>query len=250
METAEYRIMYQLETKYWWFRNLHDILSDLLRPYVTADAKLLDAGCGTGGLLLHLTRLSPHSYGFDLSAEAARFWVQRGMVGRTCVASINDLPYPDNTFDAVVSADILECEGVYDSQAYAELVRVAKPNGVVVVVVPAYQWMMTKGHHKAVHAVRRYNKKSVRALAAGQPVQIERLTHSFAFLFPLVAGRRLLNRWAERRGQVEVKSELQPLSPVVNGLLYRITTLERRLLRHMDMPFGSSLMMLARKTNE
>ncbi len=247
METAEYRIMYDLETSYWWFRNIHDILTDLIRPSVTPTSKVLDAGCGTGGLMLRLNQLSRQTYGLDLSADAAAFWDERGVKPRTNIASINELPYPANQFDAVLSVDILECDGVEDKRAYAELVRVTQPGGLIVIVVPAYQWMMTEGHHKAVHAVRRYNKKSTRALADDQPVQIERLTHGFAALFPMVGGVRLWHKFQERRGPVEIQSELQPLPAPLNSLLYHITNLERYLLRTVNMPFGSSLIMLARK---
>jgi SAM-dependent methyltransferase len=249
METAEYRIMYELETQYWWFRNLHDILTDTLKQSasIAAADKLLDAGCGTGGLLLRLRELSPCAYGFDLSADARPFWRERGILPQTTLASINEVPYADNTFAATVSADILECDGVDDHRAYAELLRVTKPGGVVIIVVPAYDWMMTKGHHEAVHAVRRYNGPSVRALAAGLPVTIERVTHAYAAVFPMVAATRLFNRWQERRGTVEIKSELAQLNPLVNRILYSVTNLERQLLRYVDMPFGSSFMMVARK---
>lgn len=247
MEAAEYRIMFDLETTYWWFRNIHDLLTDMLRPHISPDSRILDAGCGTGGLMLRLHDLSRHTFGLDLSAEGARFWGERGVRAHACLASINELPYPAQSFDAVVSVDILECDGVDDARAYGELVRVTRPGGVVIVVVPAYQWMKTEGHHKAVHAVRRYNRPSIRALAAGQPVTIERITHGFAALFPIVAGVRLWNKLQETRGPVEVRSELQPLPPIVNQLLYQITNLERHLLRSINMPFGSSLIMLAKK---
>jgi SAM-dependent methyltransferase len=247
METAEYRIMYELETQYWWFRNLHDMLTDMVKPHLSSADCVLDAGCGTGGLLLRLNTLTYKAYGFDLSNDARPFWRERGIPAQTAIASINETPYADNTFAAVISADILECDGVDDHRAYAELVRITRPGGLVVVVVPAYQWMMTKGHHEAVHAVRRYNGKTIRALAAGSPVTIQRVTHGFAAVFPLVAAARLMNRWQERRGDVEIKSELQPLNPLVNALLYGITNLERYLMRYVDMPFGSSLIMVARK---
>lgn len=239
MEASEYRILYELETQYWWFRNLHDMLTDLLEPH----DRVLDAGCGTGGFMLRLH----NAYGLDISTDAARFWDERGIRACATLASINEIPYPDNHFDAVTSIDILECDGVYDKQAYSELVRVTRPGGRIIIVVPAYQWMMTEGHHKAVHAIRRYNKQTARALADGCSVEIERITHAFAVLFPIVAGIRLHNRWQEQRGTVEIKSELQPLNPLVNSALYRLTNVERYLLRYINMPFGSSLIMVARK---
>jgi SAM-dependent methyltransferase len=247
MENQEYRIMYELEASYWWFRGLHDLLTDWLRGRVGPGDKVLDAGCGTGGLMRRLAELSPQVYGFDLSGEAARFWAEGGVQSRAAIASINELPYPDNTFAAVLSADILECEGVEDARAYSELVRVARPGGLILVVVPAYQWMMTQGHHAAVHAVRRYNKRSLRALAAGLPVDVERVSHGFAALFPLIGGRRALHRLQEQFGPVAVRSELQALPPWLNESLYGLTQIERRAMRALDMPFGSSLLMLARK---
>jgi SAM-dependent methyltransferase len=249
METPEYRMLYELETRYWWFRNLHDMLTDMVSPQLSPADRVLDAGCGTGGLLLRLNALSSQVYGFDLSADARPFWRERGVLAQTAIASINEIPYADNTFASVISADILECDGVDAHRAYAELVRVTRPGGLVVVVVPAYQWMMTKGHHTAVHAVRRYNGKTLRALAAGLPVTIQRVTHGFAAVFPLVAATRLMKRWQERRGQVAIKSELQPLNPLVNGILYGITNLERYLMRYTDMPFGSSLIMMGVKND-
>lgn len=246
MESAEYRTLYALETDYWWFRNLHDVLCDILAREIPQGGTLLDAGSGTGGLLRRLQQMGA-GYGFDLSADASYFWAERGVKRQSVRANINELPYPDNCFDAVVSVDILECDGVYDLQAYHELVRAAKPGGIIIIVVPAYQWMMTRGHHTAVHAVRRYNKASVRALAEGAPLTVERVTHFFAALFPIVGGVRLWHRWQERRGEVEIKSELEPLSPLVNKTLYTLTNLERYALRYANMPFGSSLIMVARK---
>ena len=247
MESAEYRVMYDLETEYWWFRNMHDIIRDLLAPTISDGDKVLDAGCGTGGLMLRLQELTSHVYGLDISSDAARFWHERGVGDETNLASINEIPFASDAFSAVISIDILECDGVYDDQAYRELVRVTKPNGMIITVVPAYQWMMTEGHHKAVHAIRRYNKDSYRALTTGQPIEIQRLTHYYGALFPIIGGVRLLNRLQERFGEVEVKSELEPLSPIVNSTLYHITNVERQLLKVTNIPFGSSLLMVAQK---
>jgi len=247
MKSEEYRLMYNIETTYWWFRNLHDILTDMLRPYVKPVFRVLDAGCGTGGLMLRLGALTPHVYGFDISRDAAAFWGERGTKPTSNIASINEIPYADNTFDAVISADILESDGVDDKQAYRELVRVTQPNGVIIIVIPAYQWMMTKGHHQAVNAIRRYNKQSAQALTNDLPVTVQRITHGYAGVFPMVAGTRLYNRWQEQRGDVAITSELNPLPPLMNYMLYEFTNLERYALRFIDMPFGSSLIMIAQK---
>ena len=60
------------------------------------------------------------TYGFDISSHAASFWPQRGLKS-VCLGSINDIPYKDETFDAVISVDVLECEAVIEAQAYREM---------------------------------------------------------------------------------------------------------------------------------
>ncbi len=246
MESAEYQTLYTLETDYWWFRNLHDILLDTLRAHLAPGAAVLDAGCGTGGFVRRLQTAGYAASGFDIAPQAAHFWPRRGLAAS--LASINEIPYAKGHFAGALSVDILEVDGVDDRRAYAELVRVTRPGGLVIVVIPAYDWMMTEGHHRAVHAVRRYNKRRARALLAGQPVRLLRLTHAFAFLFPVIGGVRAWHRLNERwRAAVPVESELQALPRPVNSALYHLTNAERHLLRRVDMPFGSSLVMVARK---
>ena len=61
MERREYQRLAELDRRLWWFRGLHaQMLTALARPALRWDGmRLLDAGCGTGGLLATLAdRLS------------------------------------------------------------------------------------------------------------------------------------------------------------------------------------------------
>jgi hypothetical protein len=92
MEAHEYDTMASFEINYWWYRGLHNVIVDILRQFGVPDgARILDAGCGTGGNLLSLNHHLPASctYGFDFSPHAARFWSERGL-HCCCVASINE----------------------------------------------------------------------------------------------------------------------------------------------------------------
>lgn len=249
MEAYEYATMAAFETTYWWYRGLHGAIADVLGSFgVTNRSRLLDAGCGTGGNLASLNReFSACTFGFDFSPHAAEFWDERGL-HRGAIASINEIPYADDTFDAVTSIDVLESDAVDEEHALAELWRVTKPGGLIVLVVPAYRWLLTEQHHRAVHASRRYTRREAVALLRRHPVEILRSTHIFALLFPPIAAYRLALKWFDHPNPDAMpRSELNPLPSPVNELLAGIMRAERFGLRHVDAPFGSSILVAARK---
>ncbi len=251
MEAYEYTTFYTFETGYWWYRGLHAILLDTFHALnLPPGARVLDMGCGTGQNAVNLARhITPNVFAFDISPHAAPFWKRRGL-RRTCLASINVVPYPDNAFDAAVSVDVLESEAVDEAAAVREMWRVVKPGGYLVLVVPAYRWMMTEEHHRAVHAVRRFSRQDVIALLERQPVRLIRTTHLFATLFPAIAAYRLALRRFGHTPQAQPHSDLKPLPGPINEVLFRITDLERRVLRCADLPFGSSILAVAQKVEQ
>jgi SAM-dependent methyltransferase len=249
VESHEYETLFNFETFYWWYRGLHLILLDTLESLeLPKGPMVLDAGCGTGQNLAHINeRITQAAYGFDLSSFAANFWSKRG-ISRACVASINEIPFASNSFDAVVSVDVLECEAVVEEKAYGEICRVLKPGGYMILVVPAYDWLMSEEHHRAVRAVRRYSRKKLSELLSNQPMQILRMTHLFGSVLPAVACYRYAERFSTRASEDRPRSELRPLNPVLNAFLFQVINLERHLLRKLDIPFGSSIMATVRKT--
>lgn len=248
MEPHEYATMARFETSYWWYRGLHGALFDLLRDLgVAANARILDAGCGTGGNLINLNRYYTQTEGFDFSREAIPFWQQRGLC-RCAIASINEIPYADNTFAAAMSMDVLESDAVDEAKAVAELCRVVQPGGIVLITVPAYRWLFSPTHHQAVRASRRYTRAEAIHLFDSQPVQVLRASYMFTLLFPLIAARRLISRFLERpRIGDAPRSELKALPNPINNLFTAIMGIERRMLREVDLPFGSSIVIIGRK---
>ena len=91
----------------------------------------------------------------------------------------------------------------------------------MLLVVPAYQWLMTPEHHKAVHASRRYSKSRLAALLRKRSVEVIRMTHLFASLFPAVAAYRLGLRLAAGDSEGPPRSELKPMHPALNSLAFR-----------------------------
>ncbi len=251
MESYEYRTLFEFESFYWWYRGLHAILLDTLHSLgLGIDSLVLDAGCGTGQNLANIaSQVTPRAFGLDISDHACPFWLQRGLK-QVCLASVNQIPFSNDSFDAVLSIDVLELEAVKEELAYAELWRVTKVGGYILIVVPAYEQLMSEEHHRAVRAVRRYTRRRVLNLVNKSPVQIVRLTHLFGVLLPAVAAYRLLLRYCAHKRDSPPRSELRRLPPILNSLLFRVVDLERRLLRKISLPFGSSILVVARKINK
>jgi len=248
VEAQEYRTLFEFEEWYWWYRSLHALLLDVLRQHgARAGWRVLDAGCGTGQNLANIARrITPRAFGVDLSPEVLQYWPKRAL-HRVCLGSVNELPFADGCFDAVLCVDVLECAEVATEEAIGELWRVVRPGGMILVVVPAHQWLLTEGHHRAVHATRRYSRRSLRILLESRPFDLVRLTYVFAATFPMIAGYRLALRVLRRSRGEPARSELRPLPWALNELLSRIMGIERRLLRLGDMPFGSSVLAVARR---
>ena len=72
----EYEKMFRLEGQLWWYRILHERVESVLRQHFgdKRDIQLLDAGCGTGGLLSFLRQRNYNNLrGIDGSADAVAF---------------------------------------------------------------------------------------------------------------------------------------------------------------------------------
>jgi ubiquinone/menaquinone biosynthesis C-methylase UbiE len=202
MEADEYLKLAEVEDRMWYFRSLHrHVERELIRALGRADSaapspaprQILDAGCGTGGLI---RRLAPrHSSwqwtGADLMPLACDLARQRlGATADIRNADVTSLPFADARFDAIVSADVLYHVDD-DAAALKEFVRVLRPGGAVIVNVPAYRWLWSY-HDTAVHSRRRYGRAEVLQKLRVAGFTGVRATFWNALPFPLVVARRKL----------------------------------------------------------
>ena len=163
MDRAEYLKMHAVEERMWWYRGCH---ANLLTAYRVWGKPLpalpvLDAGCGTGGFLLKLRGAVP-AFGMDLEPVAAELAGQKSGAA-ICVGSINELPFATASLGAIFSADVLYHRGVDEQRALADLHRCLAPGGVLVLNLPAYDWLKS-AHDEAVHTARRYTRSRIRHL--------------------------------------------------------------------------------------
>jgi SAM-dependent methyltransferase len=245
MSPDEHDIMRAVEDQYWWYQALRQHVADSIEPASPAFS-LLDAGCGTGGTLATLRRNFPRAElaGIDESEHAITLTAGRNTGAHLVRASVHELPFAERSFDFVLSLDVWSHAGVDDALAAHEVHRVLRAGGTLILNLAAFEFL--KGAHDCATDVdRRYTRRQVRALLEGANFEVERLTYWNATFTPPIALLRWLSRM--RLHREEPRSDFRPLPRFVNATLKRVAALELTASRHLSLPFGTSLLAVARK---
>lgn len=241
----EYELMFQVERKHWWYQGMRNITEALLKERYPNDINLdiLDAGCGTGSAMMDYLSKFGTVTGVDLSSFALDFSKKRG-ANRLGRASVLNLPFADSQFDLVTSFDVLYEDSVSnDESALKEFFRVVRPGGRVYLRLPAYNWLRGQ-HDKVIHTARRYHLKQVASLLQANNAEIELISYANMFLFPAALFKRVFDQLFNNRPPV---SDLEFPAGPVNGLLQNILTFESLLLKKISLPFGLSIIAIAKK---
>ena len=234
MESAEYARMDAVEERMWWYRALHARLFEALAGI---EGRVLDAGCGHGGLLAFIDprRKDLALVGLEWSEHAgrraaAKSGASRGAGQRQCHA------LPGSCFDAVIAADVLCHQAVDPPAALAELRRVLRPGGRLVVNMPAYSWLMS-AHDRRVHNARRQSAGELRSMLHSAGFGQIATRYWNGLLLPLMVVQRKL------RMRHDSASDVAAFPPWLDAMLYGVTEVERRLL--VAVPAGGSVLATA-----
>ena len=221
MDRVEYERMHAVEDRMWWYRGLRMLAAGELARALGrsgADGPVLDAGCGTGGML---ARLGPGiagrpTLGLEFDTVAATLAAAKS--GRPVTAgSVNEMPLGDGALAGYLSLDVLSHGGVAPERAVREAWRCLKPGAVALFNLPAYGWLLS-AHDRRVHNVRR-----------------------FTLLFPVM----LVHRLTERD---DAASDVRDFPRWLDALFSAVLAIERAaVLAGVSLPFGGSLMIVARR---
>ena len=242
----------RVEATHFWFRGFRRFVAPAVQELAgpRRDLRLLDCGCGTGHNLVSLLHPYGRAFGFDLTpgglmhAKATGFPVAR--------ADMSRIPFQSRQFDIVTSFDVFQY--VHDDFAVMkEMARVLKPGGGLVVTAAALD-VLRGGHAGTWPEVRRYTTARMRAIVEGAGLRVHRLTYLFASLFPAMLAVRLMRRDAgQSRGGSDPPAgpdndwEMKvPAAPINTALTWMLSG-EAAVSRHVPMPVGSSVLVVAIK---
>lgn len=232
------------EATHFWFRGFRQFIAPLLERLAAGRSglRVIDCGCGTGS---NLRLLAPHAraFGFDLTAGGSKTALAAGWP--VVRADITAIPFAGEVFDIATAFDVLQCVPA-DAAAVREMARIVRPGGSIVLTLAALD-VLRGDHSEAWHEVRRYTPASARHLVEQAGLRAEQISFAFALTFPLMlvvrASQRMLRPFRALRADTDIAVPPAPINAILSALL----DVEAAIARRVEMPIGSSLIVVARK---
>jgi ubiquinone/menaquinone biosynthesis C-methylase UbiE len=202
----------EIQKNWWWFTGRRNLILQLVKDI--SYNNVLEIGCGSGELSKYLKNY----VGIDIS-ERTPF----------IVGDAQDLPFDDNSFDLILLLDLLEHTN--DKLVMNEVYRVLKPDGYVIITVPAFMFLWSQ-HDVDNHHIKRYRRGE---LPLDRFFEIE-FTYWNCLLFPFMA-------LAKRK-----KAQLTVLPKPINYILEKFLKLENYLIsKRIYLPIGVTLVYKLKK---
>ena len=229
------------EKKHWW----HIAKRALIKQFISGrNLNILVVGIGGGMICEELKAVGHHIVGVDISGVSCEY-VNKKIGIPVINADLEKLlPFAKESFDIIIIADVLEHLD-NDKQLLSEVFLCLKPQGVVIITVPAYQYMWSlwdiRLHHKRRYPLAVIKKKVIEA-----GLNVKKASYYHMLLYPFVYIYRIILRLP--KGECSGKSDFAVFpSRVVSGFLVFYYSLERFLLKIIDLPFGLSIFVVGIK---
>jgi 2-polyprenyl-3-methyl-5-hydroxy-6-metoxy-1,4-benzoquinol methylase len=248
MEKNEYAVMYALETDYWWYRGLHELVEKYIRFFSKKNAppSILDAGCGTGRMMELAGRFGSVE-GFDFSQDAMHFSAMRGLDSISC-QDLNTWTSAGEKYDIVISLDVLCHRSIRDE---ADVIRkffyALRQNGVLILNLPAFE-LLRRNHDAAVHTRKRYTKKPTIKMLEKEGFRVIRASYRLPHFFIIMFAKKILERFFP---SPTITSDLALLPVWLNNMLLFFNRIENAIVfSGITMPAGGSLFIVAQKNGQ
>lgn len=243
MKKYLYEDLFSLEDKHWWHISKRRIVHKLIENYNSyKNPKILDIGCGTGKNMRELQNLGT-VYGLDSSSEALRFCKKRGL-NNLMLGSAEKTHLKSNSFDIITLLDVLEHTD--DKKTIKEVSRILSGNGLLIITVPAFNWLWSSWD-VVLHHQRRYTIKSLSLVLEKNNLEIMKISYMYSYLIIPTLIIRTIKSFFFRKSY---PSDFKLSSPLFHQIMTRLTAFEAFFIMLMSVPIGTSIIAVAKKTNE
>jgi SAM-dependent methyltransferase len=221
---------------WWWAKARREIVQQCMKEVITRDMNILEIGAGYGamtGMLSHFgTVKAIEPYQDAVSYLQAKFNI------KTYHGTFES--FTETTrYDLITCFDVLE-HIEDDKKALSKIATLVNDGGFLVLTVPAYKFLWNR-HDEINHHYRRYSKKELIKKIPDNLI-IQKATYFNTFLFPMAIIDKMVLSKNKRSYSFDPNA-------VVNSILYRIFSAEKTALRFFSLPFGVSILLIAKKRN-
>lgn len=253
MTPAEFARMATVARTHWWYIGLRDCILRTISRLGMPDlhGNILDAGCGTGETLQYLQQTLQPRYvgGFDASPLALDYAVGNCPLADLYLSNICDPEIRCPDLDLILCCDVISESGLEIARCgLHSLVAGLRPEGLLVLNVPAYQWLWSR-HDAAVQTRQRFNVPQIRRLMRDLGLKTELITYRICTLFPAIVLRRLPSIIWRPKDELQLHSDTVQPNKIINHACRMMLQCENAGLdRGLRYPWGSSVFAVGRKS--
>jgi len=227
MENIEYEKMHRLEKENWWYQARKDLIHKLVAKHATVPQTLIDVGCGNGMVLNSFPRI-PHRIGVETHPIGVKYAREKGL---TIVSSLDEAP---DRASVILMMDVLE-HVKNDSEFLHKALEKLSDDGVIIITVPAFQWLWSH-HDELVHHVRRYSLRELSETIKKAGGKSEHISYwNASFFLPT-----LFHKLSSKKNKSN-ESDLKPVWKPINRALLSTLKMENTLGINVSIPFGTSV---------
>jgi len=238
MKKEQYAAHASLGIKHWWHYGTKMSFLHQVHKALHKGAYILDAGCGVGDMMM-LLKEEYRVVGIDSSEDAIKYCSKKNIGTNIIKGNISDMPFESESFDAIISLDVLYHDWVHDDLlALCEMHRILKTGGKIFIQLPAYDWLKSS-HDVWACTSRRYTTKKLDDLFKASGFVKKKLSYRLCFLFPLAVVKRLFFK--------STSSDMKEVNPIINSLLITLISFENSISLYLRIPFGLSVIGVAEK---
>lgn len=245
MEKNEYARMYNLESNFWWYTILHELVDFTIgKNKPEGEIKILDAGCGTGKMMEVLQKYGL-VYGIDHSEDAVSFAKKRGL-DHIFIGDLNDYCFEEDSYDSVICLDVLYHTAIKDDlMVVKKFYDALKKDGLLIINLPAFEYLK-RPHDLVVHTRKRYRKREFVSQLKEIGFSVISSSYRMPHLYFIILISKLFRG---KMNSEKPESDLKELPAWLNTLLIFFGRAENAVIKGgVSIPVGSSLFIVAKKS--
>ena len=244
MDPRIYKLHIENEKEHWWYKGRREIISSIISKFVFKNNKLkiLDFGAGSGANTIALSHYG-EVYVYEKNKNALQLLKKR--FEKISNIFVLDTINENIFFDLIVASDVIE-HIENDDEIIKFFSKVLKNDGNILITVPAYNFLYTE-RDKVLGHFRRYNSNMLKK-KTNKYFKIIKLSYYNFFLFFLSIVHFVFLKLFKIKSLITSPENTPNL--FFNNLFYKIFSSEKFFLKHLNFPFGASIMYLAKKINK